>query len=395
MLERRRFLAELIALGLSRSETVQADVPFDPAEWLRRRRLGRLTTVTPQAGKPLQPLAARSLDEWEKERTLYATALRELIGAWPGRRPPLQARESESREFPSYTRLKVSFSSLPSQANYASEIRAWMLIPKGKRKPLPALITLHQTVPQGKDEPAGIQASLPWMAMAKDYVEQGYVTLAPDMIGYGERTNGGYARTGFELADAAPILNAHPDMTLLGLMLFDVSRAVDFLAERPEVDPRRIGVMGHSLGGILVNFILGLEPRLRVGIASCGYGLFRKDQAFDGRWASTNSAYLPRMHLYKKDRDALPLDFLQIMALAAPRGHLVQTAMGDSIWTLPAVADDAFVAAELRRIRSFYGQQAEEAFRSIQVAEGARDRDHGWYPEGQRAARELLAKVLQ
>jgi hypothetical protein len=215
------------------------------------------------------------------------------------------------------------------------------------------------------------------------------------MIGFGERTDGGYARTGFEWADARPLLDSHPPLTLLGLMLYDVTRAVDYLAERPDVDAGRIGVVGHSLGGILVNFVLGLEPRLRAGVASCGYGLFRKDAEFATRWAGPQSAYLPRLHLYRDDREALPLDFLQILALAAPRGHLIQTAMGDTIWTLPAVADNPFVMGELRRVRTLYGQQAAEEFVAVEPAGGAKDRNHGWYPEGQKAAEELLAKVLR
>jgi hypothetical protein len=215
------------------------------------------------------------------------------------------------------------------------------------------------------------------------------------MIGYGERTKGGYERTGFEYADAFPILDAHPDTTLLGLMLFDVTRAVDYLQTRPEVDAKRIGVLGHSQGGILTNVVLGLEPRLRVGVASCGYGLFRKDKLFPERWAAKNSAYLPRMHLYREDREALPLDFLQIMAMAAPRPHLVQTALGDSIWTKPSVGEDDFVADELRRVRSLYSKEATGGFVSVQPGGGARDRDHGWYPECQKAADALLEKVLQ
>src|SRR6516164_6894909 len=74
--------------------------PFDPAAWLRERHRGRLTTRTPQAGKPLQPLAARSLADWRKERRLYERALRELIGPWPKKRPPLDARVLERRQTP-------------------------------------------------------------------------------------------------------------------------------------------------------------------------------------------------------------------------------------------------------------------------------------------------------
>jgi len=94
-------------------------------------------------------------------------------------------------------------------------MRAWLFIPREPKPPRPALINLHQTLPQGKDEPAGVKASLPWMTFTSSYAERGYVTLAPGMIGYGERTAGGYERNGFELAYAAPILDAHPELTLL------------------------------------------------------------------------------------------------------------------------------------------------------------------------------------
>jgi hypothetical protein len=69
--------------------------------------------------------------------------------------------------------------------------------------------------------------------------------------------------------------------------------------------------------------------------------------------------------------------------------------MGDTIWTKPAVADDAFVARELRRVRTLYGPEAAAGFVSVEPAGGARDRDHGWYPEGQKAADALFARVLR
>jgi hypothetical protein len=184
-------------------------------------------------------------------------------------------------------------------------------------------------------------------------------------------------------------------MTLLGLMLFDVGRCVDYLASRPDVASDRIGVIGHSLGGILVNGVLPLEPRLKVGVASCGYGLFRTDRLFPQRWAASDSAYLPRLALYRDRPDDLPLDFHHILALSAPRPHLIQTAMGDTIWTKPAVASDPFVIGELRRVCALYGPAAVNDLVAIEPAGGATDRDHGWYAETQRAADALFARVLR
>jgi dienelactone hydrolase len=370
------------------------DAAFDPAAWLARHKLGRLETTSPQSGKPLAPLAARSLDDWKREREQYERALRELVGPWPARRPALNARVIETRKEDDWVRYKVGFRSLASRADYASEIRAWLFVPHRTDRPRPAIVALHQTVPQGKDEPAGIKGPHPWLAFATYYAKRGYVTLAPDMIGFGERTAGGYEQSGFEWPDAAPLLDNYPGLSLVGLMLFDVTRCIDYLETRPEVDRHRIGVIGHSQGGFLVNFVLGLEPRFKVGVASCGYGLFRGDRDFPQRWAAHNSAYLPRLALYRDDADSLPIDSLQIMALAAPRAHLVQTALGDSIWTPPAVAQNAFVASELTRIRRLYSEEAAELFVNIEPGGGAKDRDHGWYPEGQTAADSLFEKVL-
>ncbi|MCX8138836.1 MAG: prolyl oligopeptidase family serine peptidase [Gemmataceae bacterium] len=395
MSRQRRWFAVLLLMLAPPVIAADRNDVFDPLAWLRARKLGKLTTVTPQSGKPLRGLAAATRAEWEKERALYLQAFRELIGPWPRERPPLQARVIERKEFAQFIRYKVGFRSLPSEAEYASEIRAWLFVPTVPKPPRPAIVVLHQTVPQGKDEPAGVRATLPWLAHALYYAQRGYVTLAPDAIGYGERTAGGTARTGFELADAAPILDRHPPMTLLGLMLYDVTRCVDYLETRPEVDRDRIGVLGHSQGGLLVNCVLGLEPRFRVGIASCGYGLFRTDQLFPQRWAGKNSAYLPRLALYAGQADELPLDFLHILALAAPRPHLIQTCLGDTIWTPPAVAENAFVMKELKRVRSFYGQEAEAHLVSIEPGGGDRHKNHGWYPETQKAADALLDKVLQ
>jgi dienelactone hydrolase len=359
--------------------------PFDPQAWLDERGQGLLKTRTRQSDKPLVPIKAQSLSEWKAERANYLAAWRELIGPWEAP-PPLGAQVHSIEQLDAYTRIKVSYASLPSDAP-TSRIPAWLLIPHGAAAPGPAIVCLHQTVPQGKDEPAGVNATLPWMAHADYYARCGYVTLAADAVGYGERTLGcGYASTSYELGDAWPILSTRPDMTLLGLMLFDVTRAVDYLQTRPEVDPRRIGVIGHSQGGFETNMVLGLEPRLRAGVASCGYGIFRHDPMLD-RWASATSAYLPRMHLYQVNRIALPIDFLQVMALAAPTPHLVQTAMADTVWGIGGVAADPFVARELRRVHGFYGKP--NGFVSVET-----DGDHGWYPVGQAAADDLFARVL-
>ena len=87
-------------------------------------------------------------------------------------------------------------------------------------------------------------------------------------------------------SDAWSILSSRRQMTLLGLMLFDVTRAADYLQQRPEVDPARIGVIGHSQGGITGAPFLAFEPGVKAAVLSGTSALlFRvlleKTQPFD------------------------------------------------------------------------------------------------------------------
>jgi len=54
--------------------------------------------------------------------------------------------------------------------------------------------------------------------------------------------------------------------------MVDVRSAVDWLQERPEVDPNRIGIVGISLGGILVHLAMGVERCFSTGVSVLGGG---------------------------------------------------------------------------------------------------------------------------
>ena len=48
----------------------------------------------------------------------------------------------------------------------------------------------------------------------------------------------------------------------VGQAVQDVRRTIDLLASRPEVDPKKIGITGISLGGIVSGTAAGMEPRI-------------------------------------------------------------------------------------------------------------------------------------
>ncbi|MFA5204510.1 MAG: dienelactone hydrolase family protein [Lentisphaeria bacterium] len=77
--------------------------------------------------------------------------------------------------------------------------------------------------------------------------------------------------------------------------VLDVRRTVDVLADRPEVDPGRIGVAGISLGAIMAGSACGAEPRLQRAALILGGGDLRRivNEARETRTLRENLAQLP------------------------------------------------------------------------------------------------------
>jgi len=54
------------------------------------------------------------------------------------------------------------------------------------------------------------------------------------------------------------------------IVLIGLRRGITFLERQPEVDPQRIGVHGHSMGGKLTTDLAGIDKRVRAAVPSCG-----------------------------------------------------------------------------------------------------------------------------
>jgi dienelactone hydrolase len=64
----------------------------------------------------------------------------------------------------------------------------------------------------------------------------------------------------------APVVQAFEQSTS------DVSTVVTWLQNQPEIDPTRIGAVGVSLGAIVLHLTMGLDERIRAGVAFLGAG---------------------------------------------------------------------------------------------------------------------------
>ncbi len=214
-----------------------------------------------RSGQVLALPSKRDHPAWLKAKRRQ---LARLLGGFPAR-APLHAEVTRREEERDRVVEWVRYESEPGEV-----VPAVMLIPRRRTPPLPAVLCHHQHAGQyelGKSEVLG-WAGNPQQAYAAELCARGYIAFAPDCIGFEERGHPRLSGPDYERFLAHHLLLQ--GLTLQGKMVWDVTRAIDYLISRPEVDGARIGMVGHSLGGCETWWSMALEPRLKAGAASCG-----------------------------------------------------------------------------------------------------------------------------
>lgn len=308
-----RPLGSVAALLLLAATAVRAEAPKLPA-YPDHAKL--LVVRGPDGGQTRVATPA----DWDVRRSHILAHLQEVMGPLPGgeRRVPLDLRVVETIDEPDFVRKKVSYASEPGD-----RVPAWLLIPK--RRPgsgkVPAMLCLHQTTSIGKDEPVGLGGKVN-LRYARELAARGYVTLAPDYPNFGEHKVDPYA-----LGYASASMKA----------IWDNLRGVDLLRSLEEVEPDRIGVIGHSLGGHNSIFTALFDPRIKVVVSSCGFNSF--PYYYQGNIAGwSHKGYMPRLkETYGLDLKKVPFDFPELIAALAPRGFFSNSPTHDANFEVDGV----------------------------------------------------------
>ena len=114
-------------------------------------------------------------------------------------------------------------------------------------------------------------------------------------------------------------------MTWPGIVTWDDMRTVDYLITRPEVDPRRIGCVGVSLGGHRSLYLAGLDERIA---AACVAGFMSTVRPMIEKHLDTHSFvhFVPHLHRW--------LDLPDVVSMMAPKPLLVQQCSLDGLFPL-------------------------------------------------------------
>ncbi|KUK77515.1 MAG: Dipeptidyl aminopeptidase/acylaminoacyl-peptidase [Proteiniphilum acetatigenes] len=175
-----------------------------------------------------------------------------------GKVPPRQKKKlhvvyTDSAVYEKYVRYSINFEVAPSE-----KVFAYLYRPKNKSILSPAMLALHGTGIEGKKIIDDV-TSIKNRAYAKELAERGYVVISPDYPSMGELENYDFAN------------DCYDSGTMKGI--FNHISCVDLLQSLPYVDNKRIGVIGHSLGGHNALFVAAFDPRIKVIVSSCGWTL--------------------------------------------------------------------------------------------------------------------------
>ena len=227
-INRRAFLGTMLLSGLSefRAKSNSTDrlseffIP--PNEWKGKLGNYRSPLIFNDESKVETP------KDWSRRRIEIRNIWMQLMGQWPKliMEPKVVILSEIRRE--NFRQLKVRFKWTPVEST-----TGYLLIPNGKGK-RPAVVTVYYE----PESAVGLKDN-PFRDYAMQLASRGFVTLS---IGSTETTNNRTYATYYPSIENATV----QPLSMLGCA---AANAWHVLAQRPEVDADRIGIVGHSYGG--------------------------------------------------------------------------------------------------------------------------------------------------
>jgi fermentation-respiration switch protein FrsA (DUF1100 family) len=270
---------------LERVTAPPAASPPSPAAWPALLR--------DDAGRPIDDLAA-----WKTRRAELRRRWLEFLGPLPKRPETAEFEVVSTERLDKCVRQRIRY-----EAEVGRTVEAFLLKPRGDwPKPRPAVVVFHPTNKETMHVVAGT-GGRPEQHLGLRLAERGFVALCPANYLWEEPSY---------LKSVAAAKERNPDSLGMATMLGDGMRAVDLLTAMPEVDPERIGTIGHSLGAKEVLYLMAFDDRVRAGVFSEG-GVGLSFSNWDAPWylgPAVNESDFPRGHH-------------ELIALIAPRPFLV------------------------------------------------------------------------
>lgn len=211
----------------------------------------------------------QSAGEWKTYQNEIKTVLSNSLAKF--KKTPLNARTTGILERETFTVEKVLFESHPG-----FYVTAGFFLPKKRQNPAPAVIYAC-----GHTE-LGFRSET-YQHVILNLVEKGFIVLAFDPLGQGERLQYPDGETGKSKVGGptrehsyAGVQTLLTGSSLTDYFVWDGVRVLDYLETRPEVDMKRIGITGRSGGGTQTAQIAACDDRIYAAAPECYITSFKR-----------------------------------------------------------------------------------------------------------------------
>jgi dienelactone hydrolase len=299
----------------------------------RKRYLSPFDTVQGwiKGEKPRLKFSGKTVEDWRTWRKQFRASILKQLGSMP-EQVPLRAETVRTDDMGEYVREKIIFDT----EKYAS-VPAFVLVPKflkrGEQRP--AVLAAHghgigKNPLVGLDENERPHSDYQHQ-LAVQLVKRGYVVIAPDWRGFGERQSPQeWVRGGRDRCNVNYLAEGYRGYHLIALQIWDAMKTVDYLQTRKEVDPKRIGCVGVSFGGTMTTYLSALDKRIKCACIS-GYVSTVRDDALGLRGLGNTCGvqYMPGLLTIG--------DIADVAGLIAPRPLVVEMGEQDTCFVIDDV----------------------------------------------------------
>jgi dienelactone hydrolase len=143
------------------------------------------------------------------------------------------------------------------------------LVPKNAKFPAPLVIAQHGN--NGSPEAALFYGAGNYKDMIRGAAARGYVVYAPHLVTYSARDEQYGSSIPEDVRQQLDKKLRAKGVSLTAVESMRITKGLDALLERPEVDRQRVGMIGLSLGGFMTLTVTALDPRIKVGVVACGF----------------------------------------------------------------------------------------------------------------------------
>ena len=185
------------------------------------------------------------------------------------------------------------------------------IVPKGVKGKVPLIISMHGG--GGSPEVALFHGGANYHDMVRGGVQRGYAVWAPTHLFHAD----GYPNDIRNRMDSRLRLVG---TSLTAVEIAKITRSLDVILMRPEIDSKRVAMVGLSYGGYYALVTPAVEPRIRCVVSSCYFGVQEGRYDRDELSVPSDFQFTDRFSLLKDP---------EIVALICPRPLEIQAGSKD------------------------------------------------------------------